>query len=86
MGAIVTMLALVCVAAVMFWLLSDDVKISAIDLRRPVSNEARRFGAVRYYYAAIVTDQEGVERPALFTLDQISTAIARAAANPEDVA
>lgn len=85
MEVIFTMLALVGVAGAMCWLLRDDVKSSAIDLRRPVSNEARRFGAVRYYYAAVVTDQEGVERPALFTLDQISTAIARAAANPEDV-
>lgn len=85
MEAIFALIALAVLAGAMYWLLRDDVKSSAIDLRRPVSNEARRFGAIRYYYAAVVTDQEGVERPALFTLDQISTAIARAVANPEDV-
>lgn len=84
MEAIFTMLALVGVAVVMFWLLRDDVKSSAIDLRKPARNELRRFGAVRYYYPCTITDHNGVDRLALFTRDQIAVALERAAANPED--
>lgn len=55
-----------------------------IDLRKPVRNELRRFGAVRYYYPCTITDHNGVDRLALFTRDQIAVALERAAANPED--
>lgn len=57
---------------------------SKLDLSEKVPNKDRRFGqALEYYPVMIVT---GLRRqPALFTPAQISEAMERAAANPEDM-
>ena len=50
-----------------------------------VKNKDRHFGANLQYYPCIVTDDDGVEKPALFTEDQIKIATNRAKINPEDI-
>ena len=50
-----------------------------------VLNDARRFGSARQYLPAEIVTVDGTRRPALFTKDQINTAIARAQVNPEDI-
>lgn len=50
-----------------------------------VLNDARRFGSARHYLPAEIIAVDGTRRPALFTKDQIHTAIARAQVNPEDI-
>lgn len=57
---------------------------SRIDLSERVPNQDRRFGAALEYYPVHI-DTGLRRRPALFTPSQISEAIARAAANPEDM-
>lgn len=49
-----------------------------------VLNDARRFGSARHYLPAVIVAVDGTRQPALFTKDQINTAIARAQVNPED--
>lgn len=57
---------------------------SRIGLAEMVENKDRRFGAaMEYYPARIITG--GRTRTALFTARQISEALARYEANPEDV-
>ncbi len=50
-----------------------------------VLNDARRFGSARHYLPAEIITVDGTRQPALFTKDQINTAIARAQDNPEDI-
>lgn len=50
-----------------------------------VLNDARRFGSARHYLPAEIIAVDGTRLPALFTKDQITTAIARASVNPEDI-
>ena len=50
-----------------------------------VLNDARRFGSAPRYLPAEIVAVDGTRRPALFTRDQINTAIARAQVNPEDI-
>lgn len=50
-----------------------------------VLNDARRFGSARHYLPAEIIGVDGTRQPALFTKDQINTAIARAQVNPEDI-
>lgn len=49
-----------------------------------VLNDARRFGSAPRYLPAEIVAVDGTRRPALFTSDQIYTAVARAKVNPED--
>ena len=57
---------------------------SRIDLGEKVPNRDRRFGAAPDYYPVMIVT--GLRRQsALFTPAQISEAMARAAANPEDM-
>ena len=57
---------------------------SRIDLAEKVDNKDRRFGAALEYYPVMIVT--GLRRqPALFTPAQISEALARAKANPEDM-
>lgn len=56
---------------------------STIDTRECVANKDRKFGADPHYYPARVRMAFTTKR-ALFTEEQLLTAVARAAANPED--
>ena len=58
---------------------------SKIILEEMVDNKERKFGSTDKYYPAHVIDEDGIENPALFTQDQIATAIQRALRNPEDM-
>lgn len=58
---------------------------SKIDLNEGVDNKERKFGSTLKYYPAHVIDKDGNELNALFTKDQIDTAIQRALINPEDI-
>ena len=60
-------------------------RVYIIDLRRPVENAGRKFGAAGAYYRATVRDESGHARRALFTADQVHVALLRAECNPEDV-
>lgn len=62
------------------------VNSGAIDSRKPVENAGHKFGEAATYYRGKVIDQGGVAREALFTADQLATAMERAERNPEDVA
>lgn len=57
---------------------------SAIRLDEKINNEARRFGAAKEYFPCLIQDRDGNVVPALFTMDQLDIATARAANNPED--
>ena len=57
----------------------------AVDMRDPIQNTGRKFGADRCYYIGTVIDGDGKPEPVLWTLDQIEVARARRRANPEDV-
>lgn len=57
---------------------------SKIRLTEKVTNTSRRLGSDTTYYPVMVDTGYAV-RPALFTLAQIDVALARAAANPEDM-
>ena len=50
-----------------------------------VLNDARRFGSARHYLPAEIITVDGTRQPALFTKDQINTALIRAQLNPEDI-
>ena len=57
---------------------------SIIHLAEKVPNRDRRFGAAPEYFPVMIKTGPRT-RPALFTPAQISDAIARAEANPEDI-
>ncbi len=57
--------------------------MSRIDLSEKVANTERRFGAAKAYYPARIV-YGAREYPAMFTARQISAAMQRAGANPED--
>lgn len=50
-----------------------------------VQNKDRRFGSNDRYFAVKIVRNDGSEEDALFTDSQISQAIKRAVANPEDI-
>lgn len=56
---------------------------SRIIIGEAVSNSNPRFGSARRYYPVVIQSTVGEQR-ALFTQDQISVAIERSVANPED--
>lgn len=58
---------------------------SKIDLKEEVINKERTFGSNTSYYPAYVVLSDGKEVPALFTMDQLNIAMARAARNVEDM-
>lgn len=58
---------------------------SVIDMVEVVGNKDRVFGAALEYYPCAVILPSGDEVKALFTLDQINTAVERAERNPEDL-
>lgn len=57
---------------------------SKLYMSEKVENQDRKFGATTKYYPAWVVDVFGYRRRALFTRDQVTSAMARAATNPED--
>ena len=57
---------------------------SNIRLEEVVENKNRKFGANLEYYPTIVCRGNGPAVPALFTENEIETAIIRANKNPED--
>ncbi|MFZ5773062.1 MAG: hypothetical protein ACOY4W_16705 [Thermodesulfobacteriota bacterium] len=57
---------------------------SVIRTDEKIDNQARRFGAAREYFPCLIQDRDGNQVPAMFTMDQLDVATARAAANPED--
>ncbi|MFN3310094.1 MAG: hypothetical protein ACK40R_00110 [Thermomonas sp.] len=58
---------------------------AAIDLRQPVENTQRRFGAASAYYSAQVIQPNGETRTALLTQDAVNEGLLRALRNPEDL-
>lgn len=50
-----------------------------------IENMSKKFGANKTYYLVRLQMPDGEEVDAMFTEDQIDTAIDRAKANPEDV-
>ena len=58
---------------------------SQIVLTEEVDNKERKFGSSKRYYPVIVVTESGTEINALFTEDQIATAIQRGLRNPEDM-
>ncbi len=58
---------------------------SKVILKEKVENKDRLFGSGLSYYPVMVVDEDGEEIPALFTRDQVDTAISRAERNPEDI-
>ena len=58
---------------------------SKIDLKEEVINKERTFGSNTAYYPVYVVLVDGKEVPALFTMDQLNIAMARAARNVEDM-
>lgn len=49
-----------------------------------IINENRKFGAVKSYFPAYVTNTDGNSKFALFTISELNNAIDRATSNPED--
>lgn len=58
---------------------------SKIILTEEVDNKDRKFGSSQTYYPVHIITESGTEINALFTDDQIATAIQRALRNPEDI-
>jgi hypothetical protein len=58
---------------------------SKIKMEEEVANTCRSFGSNSAYYPAYIVISEGKEVPALFTIDQLNIAMARAARNSEDM-
>lgn len=58
---------------------------SKIRLEEAVNNKDRKFGSALKYYPVIIIDEDDNEIPALFTDDQIASAVQRALRNPEDI-
>lgn len=58
---------------------------SKIYLNEKVDNQDRKFGSSNEYYPCRLEDEDGNDVNALFTKDQIATAVQRALRNPEDV-
>lgn len=58
---------------------------SKINMNEEVINKERTFGSNTSYYPAYVVFSDGNEVPALFTMDQLNIAMARAARNVEDM-
>ena len=58
---------------------------SKINMNEEVINKERTFGSNTSYYPAYVVLSDGKEVPALFTMEQLNTAMARAARNVEDM-
>jgi hypothetical protein len=60
---------------------------SVIYTEEVVENTERKFGSwsEQGYYPAFVIREDGTKQPALFTKNQIETAVVRAKKNPEDM-
>lgn len=58
---------------------------TAIDLRQPVDNTARKFGEATEYFRAEVVDAAGATHVALLTRDAVQEGLLRALRNPEDL-
>lgn len=58
---------------------------SIMFLDESVDNKDRKFGASDEYFPVRVITEDGQEINALFTQDQLATAIQRALRNPEDI-
>lgn len=58
---------------------------SRIYMDEQVDNKDRRFGSETTYYPVYVTRADGEEVEALFTINQIESAILRGKKNPEDM-
>ena len=58
---------------------------SLLDKSEVVENKDRKFGSATEYYPIYIKRRNGDLVPALFTLDQIQSAIDRATKNPEDI-
>lgn len=58
---------------------------SKMFLKEKVNNEDRKFGSTKEYFPCRIEDEEGNIINALFTEDQIATAVQRALRNPEDI-
>lgn len=55
------------------------------NMTQPIKNEDRKFGADTQYYVGSVIDGKGNKVLALFTYDQIVSALVRAEKNKEDL-
>ena len=58
---------------------------SKIEMKEEVINKNRAFGSSTSYFPAYVVLTDGKEVPALFTMDQLNIAMARASRNVEDM-
>ncbi len=58
---------------------------SKIEMKEEVVNKNRAFGSNTSYFPAYVVLTDGKEVPALFTMDQLNIAMARASRNVEDM-
>lgn len=58
---------------------------SIMFLDEAVDNKERKFGASDEYFPVRVVTEDGQTINALFTQDQLATAIQRALRNPEDI-
>ena len=58
---------------------------SKLLIEEKVDNDERVFGSNPVYYPAMIINRDESKTPALFTTDQIETAIERAIKNPEDI-
>ncbi len=58
---------------------------SIICMNEVVKNADRRFGANLEYYPCYIETEDGERAPALFTLNDLETAMERAERNPEDI-
>lgn len=64
----------------------EPARDGAADLRAPIDNAQHKFGEAGAYYRAEIIDGGGNRRAALFTHEQLMTAVRRARRNPEDLA
>ena len=85
MNAMLLILALLILAAVVVLCRRVSFARAAIDLRQPVDNTARKFGAAPVYYRAAVIEPNGNTRIALLTQDAVNEGLLRGLRNPEDL-
>lgn len=58
---------------------------SRIEMTDEVENKSRKFGSNLTYFPCYIVTKSGEKIEALFTHDQMETAIERAQSNPEDM-
>ena len=84
MNALLILALLVLVTALVLFRRMSMTR-AAIDLRQPVENTQRRFGAAPAYYSAQVIQPNGETRAALLTQDAVNEGLLRGLRNPEDL-